>query len=130
MGPRYLGGRLTGLAKSVVPSHPLRGEVYWVDFSPARGSEQAGRRPAVVISTNTANRVLNTVTIAAVTTKIRPGSPLQLVLPQGRPCPEESAVIGHQVLTIDQSRLDEYIGVLDEQQLESLRRLLRQVWAL
>ena len=111
-------------------SDPRRGEVYWVDFTPSRGAEQAGRRPAVIISTDTANRVLNNVTVAAITTKIRAGSPLQLVLPRGNPCVEESAVIGHQVMTVDKARLDEYVGILDASQLESLRRLLRQVWAL
>ncbi|WP_440070984.1 type II toxin-antitoxin system PemK/MazF family toxin [Streptosporangium sp. OZ121] len=29
---------------------PKRGEIYWVDHNPARGSEQAGMRPGVIIS--------------------------------------------------------------------------------
>ena len=29
--------------------HPKRGEIWLVDFNPARGSEQSGQRPAVVI---------------------------------------------------------------------------------
>lgn len=104
--------------------------MYWVDFDPARGSEQAGTRPAVVISTNSANRSLGVVSVAAITTKIRPGSPLQLILPQGRPCREESAVLGFQVMTVDKVRLIGYVGALDSAQLEDLRRLLRTVWAL
>lgn len=118
------------MAEPVAAGPIRRGDVYWVDFSPARGSEQAGRRPAVVISTDSANRALATVTIAAVTTKLRPGSPLELILPRGRPCEEESAVKGHQVLTVDQTRLGKLIGRLDAEQLEDLRRLLRMVWAL
>jgi len=31
---------------------PLRGEVCFVDFDPIRGREQAGKRPALVVSTN------------------------------------------------------------------------------
>lgn len=109
---------------------PRRGDVYWVDFSPARGSEQNGTRPAVIISTDTANKVLNVVTVAAVTTKIRSGSPLQLILPKGYPCKEESAVLGFQVMTVDKARLDDFVGSLDSAQLEELRRLMRTVWAL
>jgi mRNA-degrading endonuclease toxin of MazEF toxin-antitoxin module len=33
-----------------------RGEVYFVDFNPSMGREQAGRRPAVVISSDSVNQ--------------------------------------------------------------------------
>lgn len=88
------------------------------------------RVPAVVISSNSAIKGLRTVTVAAITRTIRAGSPLQFVLPKDRPCKDESAVVGHQVLTIDKSRLEGYIGCLDDVQLEELRRLMRIVWAL
>src|SRR2546427_11449172 len=32
-----------------------RGEIYYVDWSPGRGSEQAGRRPALIVQTDAAN---------------------------------------------------------------------------
>ena len=35
---------------------PSRGEIWWVDLSPVRGREQAGRRPALVISVDAFNR--------------------------------------------------------------------------
>jgi mRNA-degrading endonuclease toxin of MazEF toxin-antitoxin module len=87
-------------------------------------------RPAVVISSNQANRSLPTVTVAAITTRIRAGSPLQMVLPAGKPTPEDSAVLGFQVMTMDQSRLDDYLGALDDAQLVELAALLRRVWGL
>jgi mRNA interferase MazF len=34
---------------------PRRGEIYWVDWSPARGSEPAGRRPAVIVQGDAGN---------------------------------------------------------------------------
>lgn len=34
---------------------PLRGEIWWVSLDPIQGHEQAGRRPAVVVSTNQFN---------------------------------------------------------------------------
>ncbi len=40
-------------------SQPLAGEVWYVDFDPQRGREQAGVRPALVISTNEFNHVRN-----------------------------------------------------------------------
>ena len=35
---------------------PLRGEVWLVDLDPTRGREQAGKRPALVVSTNGFNK--------------------------------------------------------------------------
>src|SRR5438270_2607000 len=37
------------------PPNPRRGEIWLVDWSPGRGSEQLGRRPALVIQTDAAN---------------------------------------------------------------------------
>jgi len=33
-----------------------RGELYWLDWSPSRGSEQAGRRPALILASDAANQ--------------------------------------------------------------------------
>ncbi len=35
---------------------PARGEIWWVSLDPVRGREQAGRRPALVVSISTFNR--------------------------------------------------------------------------
>ena len=46
---------------------PRRGDLYWVDWSPARGSEAAGRRPALVVQRNAGNAAQtypNTVVVA------------------------------------------------------------------
>jgi len=37
-------------------SRPLRGEVWLIDLNPVRGREQAGRRPALVLSADRFNR--------------------------------------------------------------------------
>jgi mRNA interferase MazF len=37
-----------------------QGDIIWLDFSPQAGHEQAGRRPALIISNRTANALLNT----------------------------------------------------------------------
>jgi mRNA interferase MazF len=110
---------------------PLRGEIYWVDFNPSRGSEQAGVRPAVVISTDSANRALPVVTIAAVTTKIKNfQSKLQVILPEGEPLKEKSAILAFQVVTIDKSRLRDRAGTLNPNQKLQLNAALRLAWNL
>ena len=44
-----------------------RGEVWWVDFDPARGGEIKKRRPAVIVSNDIANRFLNRVQVVPFT---------------------------------------------------------------
>ena len=58
---------------------PKRGEIWLVDFNPARGSEQAGQRPAVIVQNNVGNRVADTTIIAALSTNLRPNPTSVLV---------------------------------------------------
>ncbi len=114
---------------------PQRGELYWVDWNPARGSEQAGHRPAVIVSRNEFNRGTRVALVAAVT-----ASPQQLssrrnartcvYLPQGSPTRDESLVLAFQVSTIDQARLEDYIGRLAAEQLAQLDAALRHALGL
>jgi len=67
------------------------------------------------------------VVIAAITTKIKSFS-FTVDLPQGQPLEEHSQILAFQVTTIDQSRLDGYLGVLDAQQVVDLKNALRTAW--
>jgi mRNA interferase MazF len=56
----------------VIPSTShRRGEVWLVDFSPGRGSEQQGSRPALVIQNDVGNEYAATTIVAAITSTIR-----------------------------------------------------------
>ncbi|MEU7952596.1 type II toxin-antitoxin system PemK/MazF family toxin [Micromonospora chalcea] len=104
---------------------PRRGEVYWFDFDPARGSEQAGERPAVVISLDSFNQRMPVVIIAALSTKVRLGSRVSVHLPAGQPLPKEGSVLAFQVMTADKSRLKDFAGRLSKSQLQQLDDALR-----
>ena len=49
-----------------------RGEIYWVEFDPVKGSEQGGLRPAVVVQNDVGNRYSPTIVVAAITRSIPP----------------------------------------------------------
>jgi mRNA interferase MazF len=78
-----------------------------VDFSPTKGSEQAGRRPTVIVSSDAANRASPVVTVVPLTTKTpkRP-YPWTVSLPAGQPLPKEGTVLCNQLRTVAKERLD------------------------
>ncbi len=50
----------------------LRGEIYWVELDPVKGSEQAGLRPALVVQQDVGNRYSPTTVVAAMTRRLPP----------------------------------------------------------
>ena len=63
---------------------PGTGDLIWTDFDPTRGREQAGRRPALVISPTAFSRNTGFVIVCPITSNIRP-FPTSVVLPSGLP---------------------------------------------
>jgi mRNA interferase MazF len=61
---------------------PKPGDIVWLDFDPTLGTEQAGRRPALVISDAEFNAVAGRALLAPITTRVR-GWPFEVLLPQG-----------------------------------------------
>jgi mRNA interferase MazF len=98
-----------------------------VDFNPARGSEQAGVRPAVVISNDVNNQHSSVVIIAAVTSQQvqeRARYPINVLLPAGD-LPQDSVVLCNQVMTVSKDRLERHRGQLTPQQIEDIGNALR-----
>jgi len=66
-----------------MPSYvPDRGDLVWLEFTPQAGSEQRGRRPALVLSPKTYNGMVGLAMFCPVTSKIK-GYPFELQLPDG-----------------------------------------------
>ncbi|MCL6448580.1 MAG: type II toxin-antitoxin system PemK/MazF family toxin [Armatimonadetes bacterium] len=107
-------------------SEVRRGDVFLVDFNPARGSEQAGDRPAVIVQNDVGNRHSPTVIIAAVTTAGGKTYPFLVRLKAGEGGLErESMVNAAQILTIDKSRLVKKLGSLSAEKISEVNRALK-----
>jgi mRNA interferase MazF len=89
---------------------PDRGDAVWITFNPQADHEQAGRRPAVVLSPAAYNGKVGLAILCPITSKIK-GYPFEVVLPEGLSI--SGAVLSDQVKSLDwQSRQAELIGRL------------------
>ena len=99
-----------------------RGDVFWVDLNPVKGSEQAGRRPVVVIQNDVGNEVAPTVIVAPLTTKsFTKHYPINVHIPRGiAGLKEDSTILLSQIRTIDKTRLARKIGHLPSSYLKQV----------
>ncbi len=75
---------------------PDAGDIVWLHFDPQAGHEQAGRRPAVVLSPSLYNGRTGLMLCCPMTTQIK-GYPFEVVISGRRP----SAVLADQVKSLD-----------------------------
>jgi len=60
---------------------PQRGDVVWITLNPQSGHEQAGRRPAVVLSPSSYNDKVGLAVFCPITTQVK-GYPFEVLLPE------------------------------------------------
>lgn len=97
------------------PAEIRRGDIFYADLNPVRGSEQGGLRPVLIVQNNIGNRHSPTVIIAPITSKLKKNSlPTHVGLPLDIGLPAKSMALLEQVRTIDKSRLGSYIVSLDD----------------
>jgi mRNA interferase MazF len=81
---------------------PDRGDLVWLQVNPQSGHEQAGKRPALVISPAAYNGKVGLSLLCPVTSKIK-GYPFEVVIPQNLSI--EGVILSDQVKSLDwQSR--------------------------
>jgi mRNA interferase MazF len=103
---------------------PLRGEVWWVELDPTRGSEIQKTRPCVVISDDVINRYRNTHVVVALSTTTPKKWPLYVAVPSVSP---KSQVVIDQVRAMDKSRFRKRMGVVSPADMERIDEALRIV---
>jgi mRNA interferase MazF len=93
------------------PSYvPRRGDVVWLTFTPQAGHEQAGRRPAVVLSPLAYNAKVGLALLCPITSQVK-GYPFEVSMPNGFPV--NGVILADQVKSLDwQARDVEFIGTL------------------
>ncbi len=80
------------------PHIPDRGDVVWITLAPQAGHEQAGRRPAIVLSPAAYNGKVGLALMCPITSRIK-GYPFEVILPVGLPV--TGVVLSDQVKSLD-----------------------------
>ena len=101
-------------------SFPKRGEVWLVNWNPSGGSEQAGRRPALVIQNDIGNEKAPTTIVAAISSSVKlyPMN-VQINPPEGG-LDHPSIIKTSQILTISKQRLEKRLGLICRESLKEV----------
>ena len=77
---------------------PERGDIVWLNFNPHSGHEQAGKRPAIVLSPKKYNEKTGLDLFCPITSQIK-GYPFEVKLPEK--CEIQGVVISDQIKSLD-----------------------------
>jgi len=110
-----------------------KGSIYWVDFSPGKGSEPIGRRPGLVIQNDILNdSKLNTVIMLAITSTMKFAElPGNVPLRKGETnLPRKCVINATQIKSVDKTSIKEKIGTLSKKRMDELHEGLKLVLAI
>jgi len=106
---------------------PRRGEVWWVAFDPSIGGEIRKTRPAIIISNDTANQLLNRVQVVPVSSKVTKLYPAEAYITVNG---ARRKAMADQIQTAGKLRLRQKIGMLDPVDLAGVERAVKTQLAL
>jgi mRNA interferase MazF len=89
---------------------PRRGDIVWLSFTPQAGHEQAGRRPALVLSPSAYNSKVGLALCCPITSRVK-GYPFEVAVPKGLAV--GGVVLADQVKSLDwRARRAEFVDRL------------------
>ncbi|GAW94098.1 endoribonuclease MazF [Calderihabitans maritimus] len=98
---------------------PDRGDILWIQFNPQKGHEQAGRRPALVISPALYNGKVGLALLCPITNQVK-GYPFEVKLPAGLKI--SGVILADQIKNLDwQARRAEFICKAPEEIVAEVR---------
>jgi len=99
-----------------------RGEVWWVDFEPAMGSEVRKTRPAVIVSNDASNGAMSRVQVIPVTSNT---SKLYVFESRIEVKGAQGKAMADQIMTADKQRLKKRIGKVSPSEMLGIERAIK-----
>ena len=106
------------------------GSIYWVNFSPSKGSEPYGKRPGLVIQNDALNdSKINTVIMLAITSTMKFGQlPGNVILQKGEAnMPKACVINATQIKSVDKKSIQEKIGTLSKNRMNEVYEGLKLI---
>jgi mRNA interferase MazF len=99
-----------------------RGEVWWVDFSGSLGGEIQKERPAVIVSNDIANRLLNRVQVVPLTSNVERLYPSEAYVTVNN---IQHKAMADQLTTVSKRRLTNQMGKLSQADIQAVERAIK-----
>jgi mRNA interferase MazF len=104
-----------------------RGEIWWIVFDAAVGGEIRKSRPAVIVSNDDSNAILNRVQVLPVTSRVRRIYPSEAFIRiNGKP----NKAMADQITTADKKRIHRRIGRVTRDEMKAIEEAIRTQLAL
>jgi mRNA interferase MazF len=104
---------------------PARGDLVWLSFTPQAGHEQAGRRPAVVLSPSAYNKKVGLALVCPITSQVK-GYPFEVAVPPALPV--SGVVLADHVRNLDwRARGAEFIGRFPEPAVNEIAAVITSI---
>jgi mRNA interferase MazF len=101
---------------------PNRGDIIWITFNPQAGHEQAGRRPALVLSPSVYNDKVGLAILCPITSQVK-GYPFEVLIPDGLKI--SGAILSDQVKSLDwKARQAEFVCKLPAAEMNEVLKKL------
>ncbi|OGI13787.1 MAG: hypothetical protein A3I68_07490 [Candidatus Melainabacteria bacterium RIFCSPLOWO2_02_FULL_35_15] len=105
--------------------NPLKGEIWLVNFEPAREGELGKqKRPSIIFQANDASEIIDTITLIPLSSDTDQYNEIHILLKPSKlnGLTKLSAAICSHIYTVNKKRLIKNIGRLNNQELESISR--------
>ena len=105
-----------------------RGQIVMLDLPTVSGSVQNGLRPCVIISNNKANKFSPNVIAVPLTSKSKKDMPTHYALQPSKVngLKVTSTILAEQILTVSKNAIKRVIGVVEDQHIDNVNRIIKE----